>query len=204
MLLLQEKQCFPSGTLWVVVIFISSVLSINLFSSETGLFVVGCRRDHQTVNLMLPTYSTYAYQPYWGIGRQQGVLGCSLQLAVGHPHGLDVASRSLRLGFLGRPLFCLPCGLGLSGDVASLACGLSQSGSYPAPSTFTFFLCTQLFCPLSEFTVADGVWPSDAKDLAQAAVDEDLHFLGGGNCSSLCLCSAQKDCLELLCTMNSQ
>ena len=56
MLLLQEKQCFPSGTLWVVVIFISSVLSINLFSSETGLFVVGCRRDHQTVNLMLPTY----------------------------------------------------------------------------------------------------------------------------------------------------
>ena len=70
----------------------------------------------------------------------------------------------------------------------------SRGVSNPSPASLEdFIFCWLLLGPFPEFSVADGLGPSDPKDSSKAGVDECLDLLqcrGGG---SPCFSSIQQD-----------
>ena len=93
-----------------------------------------------------------------------------------------MASLSLSLWVLGQ---------GLTSDAGHC---LSEGVSKPSPvSLEDFIFCWLLLGPFPEFSVADGLRPSDPKDSSETGVDECLDLLQCRSRSSPCFSSIQKD-----------
>ncbi|KAH3825898.1 hypothetical protein DPMN_127783 [Dreissena polymorpha] len=81
---------------------------------------------------------------------------------------------------------------GVSGErlPRRIGCRLAKGVVYPMPTSLNdVFFNGLLLCSSPQFFDGDFFWSADPGDLHDAAVDEDLYLLYGGNSGSPCLFS---------------